>query len=139
MEICHICDDSFQDLKKHYYDKHTTSRKLYRCDACNKENNSEIELRKHETDFHSVHEDNKDFKCESCEKSFSQKGYLKNHIKRVHEGRKDYKCEFCGKSFSERQKLEIHISMVHEGHKDYKCESCGKSFTEAQYLKNYFF
>ena len=77
MEICHICDDSFQDLKKHYYDKHTTSRKLYRCDACNKDNNSEIEVRKHERDFHSVHEDNKDFKCESCEKSFTQADSLR--------------------------------------------------------------
>ena len=88
MEICHICDDSFQDLKKHYYDKHTTSRKLYRCDACNKDNNSEIEVRKHERYFHSVHEDNKDFKCESCEKSFIQADSLRGHIKNIRKGHK---------------------------------------------------
>ena len=49
---------------------------------------------------------------------------MKKHIYTVHEGHRDYKCESCGKSFSETGSLKNHIHTVHEGHKDYKCECC---------------
>ena len=35
--------------------------------------------------IHTVLEDSKDYKCESCGKSFPDGGKLKRHIKRVHE------------------------------------------------------
>ena len=53
-------------------------------------------------------------KCESCEKSFSQGGGLKRHIRTVHEGQKDHKCESCGKSFSESGSLKKHIHRIHK-------------------------
>ena len=40
-------------------------------------------------------------KCNYCEKLFFQVNYLKKHIIRNHEGHKDYKCEPCDKSFSQ--------------------------------------
>ena len=50
----------------------------------------------------------KNFKCNSCVKSFTQAGNLRVHIKTVHEGHtSDYKCDSCDK-----------------GHKDHKCDSC---------------
>ena len=64
----------------------------------------------------------KDFKCHSCGKSFSQAGNLKRHKHTVHESLKDYKCESCGKSFSQEMNLKRHVYTVHEGHKDHKCE-----------------
>ena len=54
----------------------------------------------------------KKFQCK-----FPRKGNFKKHI---HE--KDYKCESCGKSFSKACNLKRHNHTVHEGHKDYKCE-----------------
>ena len=57
----------------------------------------------------------KDYKCESCGKSFSHAGNLKKHIHTVHKGHKDYKCKSCGKSFSHAH-LKKHIHTVHEGH-----------------------
>ena len=58
------------------------------------------------------------------------KRQLQLHNMTYHEGQKNFKCESCGKSFSEAGKLKKHIHTVHEGHKDYKCESCGKSFSQ---------
>ena len=56
----------------------------------------------------------------------------------MHEGQKDYKCNSCGKLFSESGNLKRHIHTVHKGHKDYKCNSCGKLFTESGNLKRHF-
>ena len=76
-----------------------------------------------------VHEGHKDFKCESCEKSFIQADSLRGHIKIIHEGHKDFKCDSCGKLFSYAGNMRRHIKTVHEGDKDFKSESCEKSFT----------
>ena len=59
---------------------------------------------------------------------------LKEHIHTVHEGHKDYKCDSCGKSFTGGQYLKMHIHNIHEGIKDHKCYSCGRSFAQAGYL-----
>ena len=90
-----------------------------------------------ETHLHTVHDGIKNHKCESCGKNFFPKSAMNRHIYTVHQGHKDYKCESCGKSFSEAGKLKRHIHIVHEGHKDHKCESCGKSFSEAGKLKRH--
>ena len=70
--------------------------------------------------INSVHNGQKDHKCESGGKSFSRAENLKRHIHTVHYGHKDYKCESCGKAFSETRGLKTHIHSVHEGHKDRK-------------------
>ena len=75
------------------------------------------------------HKGHKDHKCESCDKSFSQRGDLKKHIHTVHKGHKDHKCESCGKSFSDAGQLKRHIQLIHEGLRNYKCMSCGKFLT----------
>ena len=81
-----------------------------------------------------IHASLEDYKCELCDKSFSQVDNLKRHIHKVHE---DYKCDLCSNSFSSRQTLKRHINRVHEGSKDYKCDSCGKSFSKIYKLKTH--
>ena len=95
-------------------------------------------LRRH-IQIHMVHEGHKDYKCASCDKSFSGPGILKRHIHLVPDERKDYKCESCDKSFTSAQYLKKHTHTIHEGDKDHKCESCDKSFSQAHSLKKHIY
>ena len=47
------------------------------------------------------------FKCEICNKKFSQKGYLNNNIKTVYEIQKSQVCLKCCKEFAKNQILII--------------------------------
>ena len=74
----------------------------------------------------------KDYRCDSCSKSFTTLHSLEVHLHTVHDGYKDYKCEFCGKSFSQAVNLKKHIKGVHEDKKRHKCESCRASFIQVE-------
>ena len=54
---------------------------------------------------------------------FSDASNFKKHIRTIHEDHKDYECESCAKSFSQAGNLKKHIHGLHEGQKDYKCEA----------------
>ena len=66
-----------------------------------------------ETHLHTVHDGYKDYKCDSCGKSFFQAGDLKRHHHTVHDGYKYHKCKSCGKSFSLAGNLKKHIYAIH--------------------------
>ena len=63
--------------------------------------------------IHSIHDSNKDYKCEVCSKSFSSTSHLKIHIKRTHDGQKTNICEICGKSFVTTSDVNQHLKIVH--------------------------
>ena len=52
-------------------------------------------------------------KCDICNKSFTQKSNLRQHVASVHEG-KTFKCDFCSSNFTEKGGLKRHIKSVHE-------------------------
>ena len=60
--------------------------------------------------------------------------HLKVHIKTIHKCQKDFKCDSCGKSFSHSHHLRIHIKTIHKGHKDFKCDACGNFHWDIQIL-----
>ena len=56
LDICYLCDEGFQDLEEHFYDKHT-AWKHFKCDFCNKDYSSDKELQKHINATHIVDSD----------------------------------------------------------------------------------
>lgn len=62
-----------------------------------------------------THTEEKRFKCEECDCSFTQKVYYQAHMKRKHTREKPYECKVCNKKFAELSVLRRHKeSRVHQ-------------------------
>ena len=65
-----------------------------------------------------VHEENKPFSCDSCNKKFGHKCDLKRHVASYHEeDKQSFLCNTCGQSFKTGIKLKQHFESVHK-HED---------------------
>ena len=55
-------------------------------------------------------------KCEICEKDFTSKRGLKNHIDKFHPDNVNYdwKCEVCNKGFKTKSSMLSHITKCHK-------------------------
>ena len=84
----------------------------------------------------SVDERKKQFKCEICDYSSSQKGDLNRHVASVHEKKKPNKCETCDFSCFAKSHMKSHVVSVHENKRPFKCEICDYSSSLKGTLKN---
>ena len=71
------------------------------------------------------------FKCDVCDKIFSDSCSLKQH-KGIHTGDKSYRCDICDKVFDTSSNLKNH-EKIHTGDKPYKCDVCDKVFTNSSH------
>ena len=88
-------------------------------------------------DHQMAHKREKPYKCEICEKTFTQRGNLKTHQK-CHNNQNGFKCTFenCNKTFATKSYLKIHLKS-HIGLKECVCTypDCGKKFYHRGNLK----
>ncbi|XP_029438343.1 zinc finger protein 420-like [Rhinatrema bivittatum] len=73
------------------------------------------------------------FKCERCERAFSQRVQLRNHSY-THTGEKPHACQVCGRAFSTKSNLNGHVR-IHTGSRPHVCPFCGKSFYRGPHLR----
>ncbi len=83
-----------------------------------------------------VHENSRDFICNSCHKTFNCSGSLHKHMQthmQTHYD-KQYKCELCDKKYTRKDILNRHIKFYHEIPGQYVCDVCHKGFNRSDEL-----
>ena len=121
--FCDLCPYSStikKTLRAHKERVHDKIKK-FACDDCDYAVHAKSDLKKH---IEGVHARIRHI-CAECEKSFSQKAYLREHHIAVHsnEGHK-LKCGSCPYTTANKKNLREHKERVHDKMKKYACEEC---------------
>jgi len=105
-----------------YFFLHFHIGKVYGCADCSKSFCTEADLKRHVA----VHLDNKPFKCDKCQKTFTCKSSLNVH--RRNHGEKKFACSYCNMHFHVPTDLSRHVT-VHTGERPWRCAVCDKGYS----------
>ncbi|KAH8294981.1 hypothetical protein KR018_004872 [Drosophila ironensis] len=148
---CEFCEVNFEfahEIQTHNEEKHLNKKKRekevrntgtgrlrqYLCDICGKSYTQSSHLWQHLR----FHQGVKPFVCqeENCDRKFTIRPDLNDHIRKCHTGERPYHCLVCGKRFLTGSVFYQH-RLIHRGERRYECEECGKRFYRADALKNH--
>ena len=107
------------------------------CEYCLVKSKNAIIRLKHEETIHKIIGK---FKCEQCDKLYSNRTSLNYHVASKHESdeeKKSFMCELCNSEFTSDASLCRHVETVHQPSTEIKCETCGEDFTRADNLKRH--
>ena len=102
-----------------------THNRKFKCKDCGKEYSRANKMKDHRLAVHANFQLTCPY--ESCGKTFAKRAVLSIHIKRIHTNRETHRCALCDKTYSHKGDLYQHVQAVHEGKKHY-CSTCGKEF-----------
>ncbi|KAJ3114864.1 hypothetical protein HK098_007160 [Nowakowskiella sp. JEL0407] len=110
---CHMCGEVFQvitSLRQHVNTVHSdiTARELARCTQKRSSDDDE-DVKSGEKRRRGSSSKRKDFKCQTCSKSFSRKQDLKRHVVTHIDGFKPYVCDICQMKFTRSDALSRHV------------------------------
>ncbi|TRY78711.1 hypothetical protein TCAL_06796, partial [Tigriopus californicus] len=114
--ICSHCEKSFahfSNLNRHIRLVHKqllVTHKYVNCSECKKVVQSSS-LKKH---IRSIHDKQRDFQCQYCDKNFAQSYSLKEHVGAKHTHDWSHICLLCQKTFAHRNNCGRHIRSVHK-------------------------
>uniref|UniRef100_A0A3Q3BRP5 Zinc finger protein 407 n=1 Tax=Kryptolebias marmoratus TaxID=37003 RepID=A0A3Q3BRP5_KRYMA len=120
-KICNFATAQLGDARNHV--KRHLGMREYKCDIC-----WAFVMKKHLNIHllgkHGVGQRKEKFECELCDRSFSEKWALNNHMK-LHNGEKPYKCAWpsCHYAFLNLSAMKDHYRTHTE--KSYLCDLCG--------------
>ena len=84
------------------------------------------------------HKKIRDYSCDKCSYTVSQKVHLNNHKESVHKTRlRMFKCEVCSYASVHKYSVKIHTEAVHDKIKNHTCGECGYATTQACHLKRH--
>ena len=124
-DVCEKCFTTGASLRRHKITH--GSDHPYKCDVCNKGFYRTDHLKLHQETHQPV------VKFDQCDKTFTMKQSLENHMK-LHLDIRPFKCKECGKSYTRKKYLTAHVK-THSGGNSNKCVFCNKSYTTSFYLK----
>lgn len=101
------------------------------CHICGNAFGSNFALNRH---IQTVHEHQRNFRCDTCGEFFARQAHLETHIRRHHEN-VEFRCNICQELFANVQNRNRHVQTVHDGQKKFKCISCDKNFRNLSDLK----
>lgn len=126
---CEVCGDMFDSCAKyceHYEVNHTRRLKTqaarnrqYLCDVCGKTYTQSSHLWQHLR----FHQGVKPFKCsvEGCERRFTIRPDLNDHVRKFHTHERPYQCLVCGQRFLTGSVFYQH-RLIHRGERRYECD-----------------
>lgn len=124
--ICVNCNKRFS--KKSSLDIHLQST----CHKCGKCQHSPSKLKVHLNMKNPCNSIKQEYKCNKCEKTFTQKKSLENHLQFI--------CPKCGICKSTLSELNRHLNMknpCNELHQNYSCTNCNTNFNRNSSLENH--
>ena len=104
----------------------------YTCKVCHKS----FQRREYVSHHMRQHKD-KSFACPVCDKKFTYKCNMKNHLL-THSEDKPFKCAECHKGFKREALLKCHVRVHDPNRSPFKCHICGKGLTRKQYLQQHY-
>ena len=110
------CDECGKMFKKGNFARHCKvhkdSNSVLVCQICAKTFSRMDNMHAHVNRCHEENLELELYKCDTCEKTFSQKRYLKLHMD-IHTGAPRKQCKYCDKDFSARSNLLRHVKKCH--------------------------